>query len=53
FSGETNWIDEPIGCFSNGYNLLMVKLHMGSMYFYLQRMVQRSMRVEAYGYLVG
>ena len=37
----------------NGYNLLMVKLHMGSIYFYLQRTVQRSMRVEAYGCRVG
>ncbi|MBA0858399.1 hypothetical protein Goshw_025678 [Gossypium schwendimanii] len=29
----------------------MVKLHMGSMCFYLQRMAQHSMRVEAYGCL--
>ena len=31
----------------NGFNLLMVKLHMGSMYFYLQQAARRSMRVEA------
>jgi hypothetical protein len=28
--------------------MLVVKLYMDSMYFYLQRMTQHSMRVEAY-----
>ncbi|PPS13546.1 hypothetical protein GOBAR_AA07027 [Gossypium barbadense] len=39
--------------FPNGSNLLMVKLHTGSMCFFLQRMVQHSMGVEAYGCLAG
>ena len=37
----------------NGYNLRMVKLHTASMYCYLQRIVRRSMRGEAYGCPVG
>ncbi|PHT98753.1 Photosystem I chlorophyll a apoprotein A2 [Capsicum chinense] len=37
----------------NGYNPIMVKLHMGLMYFYRQRVAQHSMRVEASGCRVG
>ncbi|KAF1881679.1 hypothetical protein Lal_00032148 [Lupinus albus] len=32
--------------FPNGYNLLMVKLPMGSVYFYIQRLVRPSLRGE-------